>query len=116
MRDVKTSLTDVQAALLTRIRPNTILIGHSLESDLMALKLKHDSVIDTSLLMPHSRGPPYKRALRNLASDCLGKIIQTGEHGHDSAEDAITALELVLWKVQGDRMLRDSIQSKRPKF
>jgi hypothetical protein len=51
--------------------------------DLIALKLSHDYVVDTSVLMPHKMGPPYKRALRNLSSECLGKIIQVGEHGHD---------------------------------
>jgi RNA exonuclease 1 len=83
LANVSITLTDVQAVMLTRFKPNTILVGHSLESDLIALKLSHDYVVDTSVLMPHKMGPPYKRALRNLSSECLGKIIQVGEHGHD---------------------------------
>ena len=76
LEDCETSLVDVQAALLARFSSKTILIGHSLESDLNALKMIHHSVIDTSVMFPHKMGPPYKRALRNLASDYLKKIIQ----------------------------------------
>lgn len=69
-------ITDVQAALLLMFNNKTILIGHSLESDLKAMRLIHPTVIDTSVLFPHKLGPPKKRALRNLASDILQKIIQ----------------------------------------
>ena len=40
------------------------------------LQLIHDTVIDTSVVFPHSRGPPYKKALRTLCGDILQKIIQ----------------------------------------
>ena len=36
----------------------------------------HETIIDTSLVFPHKMGPPYKRALRTLASEYLKKIIQ----------------------------------------
>ena len=39
MEDVKITIRDVQAALLARFSDKTILIGHSLESDLHALKV-----------------------------------------------------------------------------
>ena len=39
MDGVKVSIRDVQAALLTMFSSKTILIGHSLESDLNALKV-----------------------------------------------------------------------------
>lgn len=53
------------------VNSETILIGHSLESDLRALRLVHKRVVDTSVAFPHRLGPPMKRALRNLASDHL---------------------------------------------
>lgn len=37
-------------------------------------------MIDTSVLFPHPRGPPYKSALRVLASRHLLRTIQQGEH------------------------------------
>lgn len=54
----------------------TILIGHSLDSDFKALKLIHDIVVDTSVLYPHKMGPPKKRALKTLCIENLKKIIQ----------------------------------------
>ena len=54
----------------------TILIGHSLESDLKALKLIHGVVVDTSILFPHKMGPPKKRALKTLCIENLKRIIQ----------------------------------------
>lgn len=76
MEGVTTSLLDVQATLLSMFSDKTILIGHSLESDFKALKLIHDTVVDTSIMFPHRNGYPQKRALRNLCSEYLRKIIQ----------------------------------------
>lgn len=73
---VRRTLRDVQAALLTMFHARTVLIGHSLESDLKALKLIHDVVVDTSVLFPHKLGPPKKRALKTLCIENLGRIIQ----------------------------------------
>uniref|UniRef100_G1PY64 Exonuclease domain-containing protein n=1 Tax=Myotis lucifugus TaxID=59463 RepID=G1PY64_MYOLU len=82
------SLRDVQATLLTLFNAHTILIGHSLQSDLLALKLIHGTVLDTSVLFPHCRGLPYKRSLRNLTAHYLGHVIQDRVDGHSSSEDA----------------------------
>lgn len=100
MAEVKTTLLDVQATLLTMFNSKTILIGHSLESDFKALKLIHDTVVDTSVLFPHKMGPPYKRALRNLSSEYLKKIIQNSVDGHNSAEDALVCMELIHYKLK----------------
>lgn len=72
---VKT-ITEIQAVLLSMFHSRTILVGHSLESDLKALKLIHDNVVDTSILYPHKMGPPKKRALKTLCNEYLKKIIQ----------------------------------------
>ena len=106
MYGVTTTLLDVQATLLTMFNSKTILIGHSLESDFKVLKLIHDTVIDTSVLFPHKMGPPYKRALRNLSSEYLKKIIQNSVDGHDSAEDAIVCMELIHYKLKEDLKTR----------
>lgn len=82
MKGVKTTLLDVQATLLTMFSENTILVGHSLESDFKALKLIHDTVVDTSIMFPHKNGPPHKRALKNLCSEYLRKIIQNEGEFH----------------------------------
>lgn len=106
MHGITTTLLEVQATLLTMFNSNTILIGHSLESDFKVLKLIHDTVIDTSVLFPHKMGPPYKRALRNLSSEYLKKIIQNSVDGHDSAEDATVCMELIHYKLKEDLKTR----------
>ncbi|XP_034852427.1 RNA exonuclease 1 homolog isoform X7 [Mirounga leonina] len=96
------SLRDVQAVLLSMFSADTVLIGHSLESDLLALKVIHSTVVDTSVLFPHRLGLPYKRSLRNLMADYLRQIIQDNVDGHSSSEDASACMHLVIWKIRED--------------
>ncbi|XP_021760943.1 small RNA degrading nuclease 5-like [Chenopodium quinoa] len=100
LSDVSTSLQDIQEEFLKLVYKETILIGHSLENDLLALKVSHDLVIDTAILYKHPRGGSYKTALRVLARRFLSKQIQDSECGHDSIEDARTAMELALLKIK----------------
>ncbi|KRT80926.1 hypothetical protein AMK59_5062 [Oryctes borbonicus] len=106
MDRTSTNILQVQANILHLCNSKTILIGHSLESDMKALKIIHGCVIDTAILFPHRLGLPHKRALRALASEYLNKIIQSNVAGHDSAEDAITCMELVIWKLKEDMKLK----------
>ncbi|XP_072245276.1 RNA exonuclease 1 homolog [Leuresthes tenuis] len=100
------TLRDVQAVLLSMFSAESILIGHSLESDLLALKLIHSSVVDTAIVFPHRLGLPYKRALRNLMADYLKRIIQDNVEGHDSSEDASACMELMIWKIKEDAKVK----------
>ncbi|KAF9067521.1 hypothetical protein BDP27DRAFT_1422812 [Rhodocollybia butyracea] len=61
-----------------------ILLGHSLESDLKALKIAHSFCVDTALIYSH---PIHIR----------------GEGGHDPEEDARATMELVRKKVENGR-------------
>ncbi|KAM9342436.1 uncharacterized protein KZ484_015160 [Pholidichthys leucotaenia] len=98
-----TSLKEVQETLLSFISADTILIGHSLETDLCLLKLLHGVVVDTSVVFPHHLGPPHKLTLNNLAAEYLRRIIQESVCGHDTAENAAACMELMLWRVKQDR-------------
>lgn len=100
-RTVKT-LQEVQKDLLKFIFEDTILIGHSIENDLKALKLIHRSIIDTSIVFPHYYGLPYRRSLKSLTKSILKRDIQTADNGHCSFEDSRACLELMLWKVRKD--------------
>jgi len=96
---ITTTLSDVQAHLLTLLASDSILIGHSLNSDLNALKMTHPNIIDTGFLYPHPRGPPLRSSLKWLAQKYLSREIQNGgKAGHDSVEDARAALDLVKTK------------------
>ncbi|XP_072261060.1 RNA exonuclease 1 homolog isoform X2 [Pyxicephalus adspersus] len=106
LENTRITLRDVQAVLLCMFSSDTILIGHSLESDLFALKLIHLTVVDTAVVFPHRLGLPYKRALRSLMADHLKRIIQDSVEGHDSSEDACACMELMLWRIKEDAKVK----------
>lgn len=89
-----------QGDFLKLVYKETVLIGHSLENDLLALKISHDVVIDTAVLYKHPRGGSHKSALKVLAKRFLTRDIQFSGNGHDSIEDARAALELALLKIK----------------
>ena len=98
LEGVTKNLADAQQALLGKLKPDSILIGHSLDSDLAALKMTHHSIIDTTMLYPHRHGTQLKNGLKFLAKTYLGRTIQASTEGHDSTEDARAALDLVKLK------------------
>ncbi|RZB69171.1 Small RNA degrading nuclease 5 isoform C [Glycine soja] len=97
---VTTSLRDIQEEFLKLVHKETILVGHSLENDLLALKISHDLVIDTAVLYKHPRGSTHKNALRFLTKRFLSREIQQSGNGHDSIEDARATMELALLKIR----------------
>lgn len=97
---ITTTLSDVQHDIIKLIGCNDILIGHSLQSDLLALKLRHPKIVDTAVIFDHKAGPPFKPALKYLASEYLHIDIQNqSDDGHDSIEDARTCIELTKLKI-----------------
>ena len=95
------TLADIQAKLRELLTRQTILAGHSLDSDLRALKLSYPFVIDTAVLYPHPKGPPQKSSLKWLTQKYLQREIQNrGAQGHDSVEDAQACLDLIRQKCE----------------
>lgn len=106
LKPVTTTLKDIQNELLDLIGPRTILVGHSLDSDLKALRLTHPFVVDTSIIYPHPRGPPLKSSLKYLTQKYLGRQIQQshGSAGHNSIEDAKACLDLTRQKCEKGKL------------
>ncbi|VUC34696.1 unnamed protein product [Clonostachys rosea] len=108
--------------LFSLISPETPLIGHGIENDLNAVRIVHPTVIDTVLLFPHKAGLPYRYGLKMLMDQQLNRKIQqeTGPNvvGHDSAEDARAAGELVRLRVMQEwtKMKRDGWKSTKGKL
>jgi len=100
LENVTTTLPDVQKHLIDLLPSDAILLGHSLEFDLRALKLYHSRVIDTSVIYGKNRGTVFKHSLRSLANQHLKRKIQNGENGHCSIEDAKACMELVQLKIK----------------
>lgn len=115
---------EAQKRVLNIIKSQDILIGHSLENDLLALKIVHRRVVDTSVLnfgdfSNRNYVNPFvcipiqnqlffnkrinhlhiykKKSLKNLCRDHLHTEIQNSEtDGHNSVEDARATLHLAL--------------------
>ena len=104
LRDVTTTLGDVQRSLVKLLPQECILVGHSLENDFCALKLSHPLVIDTSCLFTPSAPTLHKPGLRLLAKQLLLEDIQHGKDGHSSIEDAATCMKLVQKKLREGRL------------
>uniref|UniRef100_A0A182XCX8 Exonuclease domain-containing protein n=1 Tax=Anopheles quadriannulatus TaxID=34691 RepID=A0A182XCX8_ANOQN len=112
LRDVRTTLADVQRELRELLPPDAILVGHSLNSDLLAMQLLHPYVIDTSIIYNVTGNPMHKQKLKILTKKFLDQEIQCSTGGHDSIEDCAASLELVQLKLAnsiyfGDQWLED---------
>ncbi|XP_059188959.1 RNA exonuclease 5-like isoform X2 [Centropristis striata] len=99
LRPITTTLRDVQVKLRSLLPSDAVLVGHSINNDLVALKLIHQHVIDTSLLYRREFGQRFK--LKVLAQTVLERQIQTEEQkGHNPIEDAVAALELAQYFIK----------------
>ena len=100
LKDVSTTLQDVQEKLKILLPPKCIVTGHSLENDFHAIKLIHPYVIDTSCIFTPLASPLCKPKLKKLTMELLSKEIQAGFDGHDSIEDAMACMRLVQLKLK----------------
>jgi len=117
LENVTTRLEDVQEALRELLPADAILIGQSLNFDLVALKLFHPYVIDTSVCFNITGDRRRKTKLSVLTQLFLNKTIQTaGKEGHNPIEDAQAAMDLVNLKLEkglqyGDAVLGGEVPS-----
>ncbi|QPG74415.1 hypothetical protein FOA43_001744 [Brettanomyces nanus] len=100
LENVTTRLSDIQDMIISKVSSDDILIGHSLESDLNVLKIKHPNIIDTAQCFDHPRGPPSKPSLKYLMSTYIHRTIQDKDTGHDSVEDCTSCVDLVKLKLE----------------
>ena len=115
---VTTSLEDVQVALKQVLPDDAILIGQSLNFDLVSLKMFHPYVIDTSVCYNITGDRRRKTKLSVLTQLFLNRSIQThGKDGHNPIEDAQAAMGLVNLKLEkgihfGDAVLGGEVPSR----
>ncbi|XP_039283688.1 RNA exonuclease 1 [Nilaparvata lugens] len=110
MKNVTKTLEDVQEDLRKLLPSDVILVGQSLQFDLIAMKMMHPYVIDTSVIFNMSGLRARKTKLSVLSLMFLNEEIQAG-HGHDSIEDSSTALKLVKLKLQNSIEFGDAVLS-----
>ncbi len=119
---------NARKAIWNHVGPDTIVVGHGANSDLLALRWIHHRVIDTLLVEeaasnPHEdEGRDAERgqcsqgeapdvagaqkvagetglSLKALAHRRLSRYIQAKGRGHDSIEDALASRDLLHWHV-----------------
>ncbi|KAL2241646.1 UNVERIFIED_CONTAM: Small RNA degrading nuclease 3 [Sesamum indicum] len=96
------SLKDVQKLLKKLLSNGTILVGHSLNNDLQALKLDHTRVVDTSYVFKYANGPTNKKpSLSLLCKAMLGYELRQKGNPHNCLDDACAAMKLVLARLEG---------------
>lgn len=69
LKNVTKGIKDLHEDLERLVDQDTILVGHSLENDLHAMKFIHDKAIDTSVLYARKNGSKMK--LKTLAFNIL---------------------------------------------
>ena len=110
LEEVTTRLEDVQEALRSLLPPDAILVGQSLNFDLVALKVFHPYVIDTSVCFNITGDRRRKTKLSVLTQLFLNKTIQTaGKEGHNPIEDAQAAMDLVNLKLEKGLQFGDAV-------
>ncbi|KAL6961446.1 hypothetical protein U1Q18_039215 [Sarracenia purpurea var. burkii] len=98
---VTCSVADVQKSMKKLLSHGTILVGHSLNNDLRALKLDHARVIDTSFIFKVGDGTNFRRpSLNNLCKAVLGYEVRKNGAPHNCLDDACAAMKLVLAKME----------------
>lgn len=113
LTNIETRIEDIQVRLLSMIDENDILVGHSLENDLRALRFIHRNIIDTSVIFRGSNGRKF--SLKHLSNVLLQKKIQNGcgTTGHSSIEDAEAALLLAIRRARRGPAFRLKENSQR---
>lgn len=99
LEPVTKTLQDVQSEICAFMDASTIIVGHGLENDLLAMEMIHFRCIDTALQYPNASSQ-HKNKLKYLAQKFLDRPIQQSHDGHNSHEDALAALDLVKLKLK----------------
>ncbi|KAI3978588.1 hypothetical protein MKX01_015763 [Papaver californicum] len=101
LEGVTCSLADVQKSMKKLLSRGTILIGHSLNCDLRALKLDHARVIDTSLIFRCTDGTTRRKpSLCHLCKIVLRHELRQKGAPHNCLADARAAMKLALAKLE----------------
>lgn len=93
------TLKDAQKSLKKLLSHETILVGHSLNNDLCALKLDCTRVIDTSYVFKYPKSTYKKPSLSLLCKALLGYELRKGSM-HNCLDDARAAMKLVLARLE----------------
>jgi RNA exonuclease 1 len=84
LKDVQTKIEDVQLHMLSLIQENDIIVGHSLENDLKALRLLHLNVVDTSMIFRGVNGRKYGEITSFFVDFFLVSLLTSVHHSRST--------------------------------
>jgi len=90
LKDVKFTLKHAQAFMLSLCSDQTVIVGHAVHNDLLALRMVHHVVADTAMLYTHGGSDEGTPSLKNVAHGVLKREMPDV---HDSVNDARVAYE-----------------------
>ncbi len=97
--NVEFTLRHAQAFMLSLCSQETVIVGHAVHNDLVALNMEHDVVADSSYLFHAKDSPTATPSLKDTVKTMLHMDMPDT---HDSVNDARKALECVLHWVKND--------------
>ncbi|TGZ80720.1 hypothetical protein EX30DRAFT_341363 [Ascodesmis nigricans] len=98
---LRTGWQAARNALFRLMDGNTIIVGHNVKEDLRALRIAHDKIVDSQLLVQLAANLGAGVALKRILAEVVGREIQNrGRKGHDCHEDALAARDAVLWLIE----------------
>ena len=99
LENVEFTLRHAQAFMLKLCSQETVIVGHAVHNDLVALNIEHDVVSDSSYLFRAKDSPTATPSLKDTVKTMLKKDMP---ETHDSVNDARKALECVVHWVEND--------------
>ncbi|KAL3906821.1 MAG: hypothetical protein SGILL_009121 [Bacillariaceae sp.] len=108
---VEFTLRHAQAFMMALCSEETVVVGHAVHNDLVALHMDHDVVADSSYLYEASDSTSASVSLKDIVKKVLNSEMPKT---HDSVNDARKALECVLYWV--DRDGKVEAVERTPKF
>ncbi|KAL7540763.1 hypothetical protein ACHAXR_010361 [Thalassiosira sp. AJA248-18] len=91
LENVKFTLKHAQTFMAALCSEQTVVVGHAVHNDLMALRMVHHCNADTAMLYTHVEDTDGTPSLKNLAHGVLSQ--REMPEVHDSVNDARVALE-----------------------
>lgn len=92
LNEVQFTLKHAQAFMMALCSEETVIIGHALQNDLVALKMEHHCNVDSALLFTVKDEPNATCSLKDLA---MGVLQREMPNVHDSVNDARVALYIL---------------------
>mmetsp|Transcript_17176 Transcript_17176/g.39673 ORF Transcript_17176/g.39673 Transcript_17176/m.39673 type:complete len:553 (+) Transcript_17176:154-1812(+) len=99
LENVEFTLRHAQAFMLKLCSQETVIVGHAVHNDLVALNMEHDIVADSSYLFRAKDTPNATPSLKDTVKTMLKKDMPDT---HDSVNDAMKALECVWHWIRND--------------